>query len=855
MSSGTPPAPGSDRPPDETAGKRVPRAPNPPHFEANTNGWDASSAPQPTVEAPRVVDLGRLQAGEVPLPAPAANGPAAPRTGAGAGPPPSTRRLWKVLRREPPTVTGGAPKEPRPADAAPRGAEQPVPIPPSAHTPEPLTPAPPAPGSGPEWTERQQPGAGLAPRPFRTEPPGAVPPPRRMRTEPSGAGLAPQPFRAAPPAEGRAPRAGRWQRPGPGQGWPRPALEPRTHGLGSEAGGPGLGSGAREPERARPGRSRAKNRAEGAPAHQVREHHGPWTTRGRLNALIGDNRRTVAALGLCSIFSGLCEVVVLTLVVEIAGTLVAKSSRVHERIGILRIHEGVGRLFLIAIAAVLVRLLLQIPLAVLPARIISRVQGQLRTSLFDAFTRASWEIQSRDREGTLQETLTGQVLQAMSGATQTTQLIVASFTFVVLLASAVLLSPIAALAVAVTGLPLFALLRPLTRMGARYAKALSAAQLNYAAGISEASRLAQETQVFGVDGAQRGRVHELIVRAERLFVRMGVVLRLAPALYQSGIYIVLVGGLALLWRSGANVPALGAAILLIVRAGTFGQQVQASYQALRQSLPFIERLQNSIDRYRESEPPPGDERLPRVESLAVREQSFSYTPDRPVLRGVSFEVSAGDAVGVVGPSGAGKSTLIQVLLRLRAPVAGAYLVNGLPAERFHRDDWHRQVAFVPQEPRLIHATVAENIRYYRDIPAPEVERAARLARIHEEIVSWPKGYETIVGPRADAVSGGQQQRICLARALAARPTVLVLDEPTSALDPHSETLIQDSLHALRDELTLFVIAHRISTLDICDRVMVIVGGELVAFDTAEMLERNNAYFRSASALAAGGALP
>ncbi len=131
------------------------------------------------------------------------------------------------------------------------------------------------------------------------------------------------------------------------------------------------------------------------------------------------------------------------------------------------------------------------------------------------------------------------------------------------------------------------------------------------------------------------------------------------------------------------------------------------------------------------------------------------------------------------------------------------------------------------------------------------ERAAKLARIHEDVIGWSDGYETLVGPRADAVSGGQQQRICLARALAARPQVIVLDEPTSALDPHSETLIQESLTALPEELTLFIIAHRMSTLDICDRVMVILDGRLVAFDTREALHEHNSYYRHASMIATG----
>jgi ABC-type multidrug transport system fused ATPase/permease subunit len=318
------------------------------------------------------------------------------------------------------------------------------------------------------------------------------------------------------------------------------------------------------------------------------------------------------------------------------------------------------------------------------------------------------------------------------------------------------------------------------------------------------------------------------------------------------IYLILVAGLAILYEIGkSHVAALGAVVLLLVRAGTYGQSLQTSYQGLRQSLPFIERLQETARRFTESSPIHGHRPLSELRTLAFQDVCFAYRAGNPVLSCISFEMTGGEAIGIVGPSGAGKSTLVQLLLQLRTPDSGRYLVNGVPVEEFSREDWHRRVAYVPQEPRLVHATVAENIRYFRDLDDEAIERAGRLARIHDEVMAWPDGYQTVVGPRADAVSGGQQQRICVARAIAARPGVLVLDEPTSALDPYSETLIQESLMALKDELTLFIIAHRMSTLNMCDRVMVVVDGRLQAFDSKALLERDNAYYRSASMLAVG----
>jgi ABC-type multidrug transport system fused ATPase/permease subunit len=575
----------------------------------------------------------------------------------------------------------------------------------------------------------------------------------------------------------------------------------------------------------------------------------------RVSVLIGDRRRHVAALALCSIVSGLTEAGTLAIVAQVAATLVTGTDAVDVHVGGVEIHSTIGTLINVAFALTIVRIILQFPLSYLPASIAADVQARMRIRLFDGFTRASWSVQSRDREGQLQETMTSQVIQATGGALQTTMLINALFTFLVLMASALVLNPLAAVVVGTTSTLLFGLLRPLRKRGVRNARALSQAQIEYAGGIAEAIRVAEDTQVFGVVEPQRKRIEGFVWASRDLYFRTQLLGKLVANLYQSVIYLLMVGGIAGLYyiAGRGHAGSLGGVVLLLVRAGTAGQLVQGAYQGLAQSLPFIERTQNTAQRYADSAPATGDLPLTRVDALAFEDVSYSYKAGQPVLSDISFEVSSGEVIGIIGPSGAGKSTLVQLLLQLRMPDEGRYLVNGTSADRFDRDDWHRQVSYVPQQPRLLHASVAENIRYLRDLDDAAVERAARLARIHDDIVGWPSRYEAIVGPRADAVSGGQQQRICLARALAARPEVLVLDEPTSALDPHSETLIGESLTALKNELTLFIIAHRMSTLEICDRVMVIVDGRLVAFDTKALLQTQNTYYRHASQLAAGTA--
>jgi ABC-type multidrug transport system fused ATPase/permease subunit len=577
------------------------------------------------------------------------------------------------------------------------------------------------------------------------------------------------------------------------------------------------------------------------------EEHDSVSTWSSLRLLATDHRDAIFGLSVTAVLSGIAEAGILAVIAQVAAALLADSGHVAVDAGPVNLELSIANLLVLAAVLAIVRTVLQAGGALLQARLAADVQADLRNDLFTAFTRASWSVQASDREGHLQEMLTSQAFQATAGTLQLAALISSLLTFVVLVLSAMVLNFVAAAVVLGSAVLLFGALRPLSTSGRHSAKELSKSQLNFAGGIGEAVRMSEETHVFGVNDVQRARIAELVGVAHHLFVRVQFIGRFVPQLFQSLIYLIVIGGLAFLYATGTgDGGALGAVILMMVRAGSYGQQVQSSYQAIVQTLPFTERLHDATVHYRGEEHALGERRLEEISTLAFSDVSYSYPSREPALSGIGFETCRGEAVGIIGPSGAGKSTLVQLLLQLREPSHGSYSINGLPASGFRAADWHRQVAYVPQEPQLLHASVADNIRYFReDIEDAMVERAARLARIDDDIRGWSQGYETLIGPRADSVSGGQRQRICLARALAANPQMLVLDEPTSALDPHSEALIQVSLKELADSMTLFVVTHRMSLLAVCDRVLVILDGRVDGFGQAQALRETNAYFSAA----------
>ena len=238
---------------------------------------------------------------------------------------------------------------------------------------------------------------------------------------------------------------------------------------------------------------------------------------------------------------------------------------------------------------------------------------------------------------------------------------------------------------------------------------------------------------------------------------------------------------------------------------------------------------------------PGAKRLPRfANSIKFDGVCFSYEADgddsREILRGIDLEVTRGEVLAVVGSSGAGKSTLVHLIPRFFDVTAGRILIDGLDVRDLTLASLRAQVGIVTQETVLFNDTVRNNIAYGQPhVPQKEVEAAARAALAHDFILALPSGYDTVIGERGVRLSGGERQRLAIARALLKNAPILILDEATSALDSESEALVQSALHNLMTGRTVFVIAHRLSTVRRSDRIVVIENGTIADIGAHEEL--------------------
>ena len=301
--------------------------------------------------------------------------------------------------------------------------------------------------------------------------------------------------------------------------------------------------------------------------------------------------------------------------------------------------------------------------------------------------------------------------------------------------------------------------------------------------------------------------------------------------------IIAIGLVAMLWRATQGVVdgRLTLGDLVMVNAFMIQLYIPLNflgviYREIKQNLTDLDKMFTLMDREREVADAPGAEALRTNGPVDVRFEhvDFAYEPARAILHDVSFEIPAGKTVAVVGPSGSGKSTLARLLYRFYDVQAGKILIAGQDIRTVTQASVRRAIGIVPQDTVLFNDTVAYNIRYGKpDASDAEVEQAARAAHIHDFIMSTPKGYATMVGERGLKLSGGEKQRVAIARTLLKDPPILIFDEATSALDSANERAIQAEIKSAARGKTTLVIAHRLSTVVDAHEILVMELGRII----------------------------
>ncbi len=349
---------------------------------------------------------------------------------------------------------------------------------------------------------------------------------------------------------------------------------------------------------------------------------------------------------------------------------------------------------------------------------------------------------------------------------------------------------------------------------------------------------------------ERGRFRDLTERYFRTFVRAERIRALAPPITE---LVAAVGTAILLWYGARlvleNGELSGAAFVAFLALST---KLYAPVKYLSK-LPAViqpglaagERLFEFLDAPVEIRDRPGARSFTGLhKELAFEDVCFEYRQDQPVLRDISVRVPKGSVVALVGPSGAGKSTMVDLVGRFYEVTAGRISVDGTDIREFTIRSLRRSLGIVSQETVLFHDTVRANIAYGSPNPTDEeIERASRAARAHEFIALLPQAYDTVVGERGTELSGGQRQRIAIARAILRDPPILIFDEATSALDTESERLVQDAIEQLLRGRTVFVIAHRLSTVQRANQILVLDQGQIVERGDHETLLGSGGLYR------------
>jgi ABC-type multidrug transport system fused ATPase/permease subunit len=560
-------------------------------------------------------------------------------------------------------------------------------------------------------------------------------------------------------------------------------------------------------------------------------------------------RRSLLVIGCLSLLAALLDAAVLVAIAPLLVSVGSGKGAVSGTLAGVDITVSSGELVLLSAGLILLRAATTLVARQREARLLGTYDSAMRACLLRQFVRASWTLQAAERAGRLQQFVGGHIGRSQNALRAASQTFAAFAGLVILVLSAVLIGgPVVLAGLLAIGV-IAALLRPLQRVTKQAAAEQALIAPTWTAQIAETTAMVRETRLFRLEPVVLQRARSLIDRMRRLYEREVLFTTSAPILFETaGLLLVLFGIAVIRAIEPENLTALGAAAILLMRALMHGKNLQNQHHTFGNLMPFVEALDSQIELYTNAEEPDGDTTLEKVERIELEGVEYRYRSDVIVLEEVSVAIETGRSLGIIGPSGAGKSTLLELLLRLRRPTAGSVRINGADLGTYASDSLYERIRLVPQDPRLFDATVGENVASFRDATDEEIWAALGAAGLDEEVRSMG-GLSAPVGALGGELSGGQRQRLCIARAMIGDPDVIIMDEPTGALDAHSEAVVQESLRRLKERVTLIIVAHRLSTLDLCDEILVMSAGRVRAHGERTSLQQTNDYYRDALRLA------
>jgi len=560
-----------------------------------------------------------------------------------------------------------------------------------------------------------------------------------------------------------------------------------------------------------------------------------------VNSLTKEVRPHLTLLAVLYFIGGVLEAVFLVSIARI-GLAIADS---EESVKVINDFEvSINNALLMTFSLLLARLFFSILGVRVTLGLTYRIAVGLRMRLSHAFLRSSWKVQQTQPSGTLQQLVISFPGHAAGLTTQLASALGAGLTLLAMLGISVGVDPISTVIVIGILILLGLTLRPLrSRLNRRSQDSIDP-QVSFSNGVAQVGSLGLEIQAFGVQEQTEKYVDALITADATANRRVGLISNSIGPVYVTLAYGAVLAALMVIALLGTEkLQSSGAVMLIMLRALSYGQLLQTGSAALSQALPILNQIEKTTNYFVSNRATSGTIKIETVGKIELQNVHFSYIPNRPALNSISAVLEKGECYGIIGPSGSGKSTLVQLLLGIRDPDQGTITIDGINLRDIDRTSWSSKIAFVPQDATLITGTIAENIAFFRSgISEEQLVGAAKAAHFLEEIQCLPDSFQTHLGERGQQLSGGQRQRLSIARALVGKPEFLILDEPTSALDVRSESAIQDTIAELHGEVTVLVIAHRVSTLDVCDKLMVINNGYLTAFGTPTEIAKSEVFY-------------